>query len=160
MDQILLGSSIPWWLSFYTLVFHLCAMAAGPWGPHASSLLFPSPGTVDLSQGAAPPSGGLSKGPFCHKDRKGSPTEPELEGSLVSATGPTRDSPIRTPVVSPLKNTNLQGLWVFGFFFLTFFYVSVAKGQSDISCTENLHGKNRLLYITGSGPSDENMILM
>lgn len=160
MDQILLGSPIPRWLSFSTLVFHPCAAVGRGLGPHASSLLFPSPGRVGLSQGAAPPSGGVSKCPFCHKDRKGSPTEAELVGSQVSATAPaTRDSPARTPVVSPLKKANLQERWFFGFF-LTFFYVSVGRGQSDITCIENLRGKNRLLYITGSGPSDENMILM
>ena len=54
-----------------------------------------------------------------------SPTEPELEGSLVSATGPTRDSPIWTPVVSPLKNANLQELWVF--FFLNVFLCYCGK---------------------------------
>ena len=115
---------------------------------------------MGLSQGAAPPSGGISKRPFCHKDRKGSPTEAELVGSQVSATAPaTSDSPARTPVVSPLKKANLQELWFLCFFF-TFFYVSVGRGQSDITCTGNLRGKNRLLYVTGSGPSDENMILM
>ena len=72
---------------------------AGALGPHASSLLFRSPGRVGLSQGAAPPSGGISKCPFCHKDRKGSPTEAELVGSLVSARAPaTRDSPPEHPL--------------------------------------------------------------
>ena len=116
-DQILPGSSIPWWLSFYTWFSLPVLWWAGALGPHASSLLFRSPGRVGLSQGAAPPSGGISKCPFRHKDRKGSPTETELVGSLASATAPaTRDSPLWTPAVSPLKKANLQALWLLFFF--------------------------------------------
>ena len=160
MDQILLGSSIPWWLSFYTLVFPPCAMVGRGLGATRFLTSLPFPRQSGSQSGGSTTLRGRFKVSLLSQGQEGFPHwgwTGGVPGECKSTSN--KGQPPRTPAVSPLKKANLQELWLL-FFFLTFFYVSVAREQTDISWTENLHGKNRLLYITGSGPSDEKMILM
>ena len=117
MDQILLGSSIPWWLSFYTLVFPPCAMVGRGLGATCFLTSLPFPRQSGSQSGGSTTLRGRFKVSLLSQGQEGFPHwgwTGGVPGECDSTSN--KGQPPRTPAVSPLKKANLQELWLLFFF--------------------------------------------